>query len=77
MFPHGWNYFSRVEGVFFLKGKIIDVTGHHFLNELCNFDPWETPHVVVTRGAPVLTGWPCPDVPGGSQAYVTMVDYLI
>ena len=41
------------------------------------FDPWETPHIVVTRGAPVLMGWPCPDVPGGSQAYVTRVDYLI
>ena len=41
MFPHGWEYFSRVEGVFLLEGKIIDVMGHHFLQVLCNFVPCE------------------------------------
>ena len=77
MFPHGWDYFSLVEGVFFLEGKIIDVMGHHCVHGLCIFETLGTPHVVVTRGAPVSTGWPCPDVPEGSQAYLTKVDYLI
>lgn len=37
MFPHGWDYFSHVEEVFLLEGKIIDVMGHHYIHGLCNF----------------------------------------